>query len=139
VINYLIGIDPGKNTGLAVWNIAQKRLEIVHTCGIIEAMGLVYDFLALGHKVKLRVEDARLRTWFGETGREKLQGAGSIKRDCSIWEEFCKFHSIKFDPVKPAAGATKWTDHYFKRVTGWKGRTSEHSRDAVCLVFGAKS
>jgi hypothetical protein len=37
---------------------------------------------------------------------------------------------------KPQAHGTKWAADYFARVTGFKGRTSEHSRDAALLVYG---
>ena len=42
--------------------------------------------LETGHEIKLRIEDARLRKWYGNAGREELQGAGSVNRDASIWE-----------------------------------------------------
>ena len=83
-------------------------------------------------------EDARHRTWFGKDKNisAKLQGAGSIKRDCSIWEDFLQDYEIPFRAVPPQKGCTKWTEEYFKMVTGWKGKTSSHSRDAAVLVFG---
>src|SRR5574337_2378 len=43
-------------------------------------------------------------------------------------------HKIPFKALNPSAGATKWDAERFARVTGWKGRTSEHSRDAAVLV-----
>jgi hypothetical protein len=89
--------------------------------------------------IRIILEDARLRTWFGEKGREALQGAGSIKRDCSIWCEFAELHGIALKSVKPAKGATKWDAETFKRVTGWKERTNEHARDAAMLVYGLKN
>lgn len=46
--------------------------------------------LETGHEIKLRIEDARLRKWYGNAGREELQGAGSVNRDASIWETRCK-------------------------------------------------
>lgn len=136
---YRIGIDPGKKTGFAVWNLDLAELEVVMAAGIIEVIGLIDDMLEVGHDIELTFEDARLRTWFGNSGREKLQGAGSIKRDCTIWEEFCKSRNIPNTAVKPAAGATKWSATKFERITGWTKRTSEHSRDAALLVYGAKA
>jgi len=133
----IIGIDPGVKTGLAAWVPAERRFQSIETMSIVKAMDWIMLAKRDGLQVEVRFEDARLRTWFGKAGREQLQGAGSIKRDCSIWSEFCEYHDIPSQAVKPFKGGTKWSADYFKRLTGWKGRTSEHSRDAACLVFGA--
>ena len=63
-------------------------------------------------------------------------GAGSVKRDAVIWEEFCIDNGIKFFSVPPAKGLTKWSAQTFSEVTGWQGRTSNHGRDAALLVYG---
>ena len=132
----IAGIDPGVKTGLAIWNCGDQKFMHIMTVGIIRAIDNL-EMLFLNKCLhEIRFEDARLRTWFGNTGREKLQGAGSIKRDCSIWQEFCEQNKIPFQAIKPAAGNTKWNAEYFKRITGWKERTSQHSRDAAALVFG---
>lgn len=135
---YLVGIDPGVKTGLAVWDREKKKLRIVATAGIIEAMAAVLELKDNPSEatIEVRFEDSRQRRWFGSKGREALQGAGSIKRDCSIWQEFCEAHGIKFTAVPPQTGATKWTVDYFQKLTGWKKRTSEHGRDAAALVVG---
>lgn len=65
-----------------------------------------------------------------------MQGAGSVKRDASIWEEFCTDYEIPFRALPPIKGGTKLQPDYFKALTGWKGKTSEHARDAAMIVFG---
>jgi hypothetical protein len=133
----LIGIDPGKKTGLAAWLPEEDRFQEIRTCTIIQAMRFCQLAIRDGIKIEIWFEDARQRTWFGKAGREQLQGAGSIKRDCSVWQEFCEQYDIPYRAIKPQAGGTKWTPEYFKRVTGWAARTSEHARDAAILVFKA--
>jgi hypothetical protein len=90
------------------------------------------------HKSKMfvRLEDARKRTWFGKADREQLQGAGSIKRDCQIWEEFFVYHGIAYELVAPKNNKTKLNSEAFLKITGWKDETSVHGRDAAMLVFG---
>lgn len=140
----LIGIDPGKDTGLAIWDASFRRCFIdVKTCGIVEAMARIreMDLRSIG---AVFMEDARLRKYLPQEKsnseyRGKLMGAGSIKRDSAIWEEFCKYYNIPLVKLKPAQGMTKWTQDYFEKVTGWKGRTSHHCRDAALLVFGKTS
>lgn len=131
----LIGIDTGTHTGLAVWDVESQRLVAVETTTISQAMVSVKWF-AERSEVFVRFEDARQRKWFGRAGREQLQGAGSIKRDCSIWEDYLTEQGIPFEMVAPKHNVTKMSAEAFKRITGWAERTSEHSRDAAMLVYG---
>jgi hypothetical protein len=135
--DYIIGIDPGVNTGFAVWDRLDKKLIKVKTLTAVQAEEMVKrDFLALDAKILVRFEDARLRHWFGKAGREQLQGAGSIKRDCQRWEEFLTYYDIPFEEVSPKNNRTKMSAEEFKRLTGWNERCSEHARDAAMLCFG---
>lgn len=105
--------------------------------GITQAMSMIRTMADAEALHSVRFEDARLRTWFGTRGREALQGAGSIKRDCSIWQEFLQgLVGVPFLPVSPQAKGRKLDSAAFKRLTGWQGRTSEHGRDAAMLVWG---
>lgn len=133
--DFHIGIDSGTNTGIAIWNSNNKCFVCIETLKIHEAMQMVVDHSQL-HNVSVRVEDARLRKWFGKSGREQLQGAGSIKRDAVIWEDFLKDLGIKYEMVAPKNNTTKLTSEQFKRLSKWDKRTSEHSRDAAMLVIG---
>ena len=134
-----IGIDPGVNTGLAVWDTEKRALRFVDTLSILEAMSYIKTFReVISPDCRIVFEDARKRQWLPRERnlseyRGKLMGAGSVKRDCEIWEEFCK--RVPFDAVPPRPGATKWSAESFARVTGWKGRTSNHARDAALLVY----
>ena len=134
--DYLIGIDPGVKTGLAVWNRRTRKFEVVRTTTICAAQETIRAMVARGNMVEVRIEDARQRKWFGRAGRERLKGVGSVNRDCSIWQEFCEHYGIKYVLVHPKDNTTKVQAEYFNRVTGWSGRSSEHSRDAGMLVVG---
>lgn len=136
-----VGIDPGVNTGMAVWDTKTRTLRFVATLPILEAMSYVKSFReVISPDCELFIEDARLRKWLPRERsiseyRGRLMGAGSIKRDCEIWEEFAQRLGITIHLLPPRKGATKWDAEYFKKVTGWKGRTSNHARDAAILVF----
>lgn len=132
-----IGIDPGTHTGIAVWSHKEQRFFMLGTKTMYEA---TEDIINLVNKhgrdnIFVRFEDARKRNWFGNSGREQLQGAGSIKRDCSLWEEFLTSKGIPFVPVSPKSNRTKMKPEAFAKYTGWAKRTSEHARDAAMLVF----
>ncbi|MDR2291980.1 MAG: hypothetical protein LBE11_00720 [Prevotellaceae bacterium] len=132
-----IGIDTGKNTGFAVWDDKRAMLIAVETYVIHKAMEEVLRYYANG-SIFVRFEDARKRNWFGKAGREQLQGAGSIKRDCTIWEDFLTDKNISYEAVAPSRNITKLSAKQFKKITGWQNKTNEHSRDAAMLVFGYK-
>lgn len=130
----LIGIDAGVNTGLAV--MIDGKLNQITTCTIIEAMECVKKLADNQNHLTIYIEDSRQRKWFGNKGREVLQGVGSVKRDCGIWEEFCLYHGLDFKLIAPRHNHTKTTAQEFKRITGWEKRTSEHGRDAAMLIWG---
>ena len=142
----LIGIDPGEHTGIAVWDTARQQFRDVLTLPLHRALEYVRrENLALlanspNGRFLVVFEDARLRTWFPRERsnaeyRGRLMGAGAAKRDARIWEEFLTDLHIPYEAHKPQAGGTKWDAGYWARVTGWKGRTSQHARDAALLVF----
>lgn len=135
-----IGIDPGTKTGIATWIPAQEKKTgqgFIHvaTTTITEAIELVDIYKKqYGSKLYVVVEDARKRRFFrGENMVAKAQGAGSVKRDCTIWEEFLDRKGIDFTMKTPIN--TKIDSNWFKHQTGWKQRTSNHARDAAMLVY----
>lgn len=134
-----IGIDTGTHTGLAVWDTKTQMFLSIECLKIHTAMRSVEMFVSHDPKnVIIRFEDARLRNWFGNAGREQLQGAGSIKRDCTIWEDYLTDLHARFEAIPPRKNLTKMTAEAFECITGWKGRTNEHERDAAMLVFQAQ-
>ena len=136
-----IGIDPGTHTGVAVWDTKESRFLSLETLPIHQALDLVckwqQDCKDRDVAMDVTFEDARQRTWFGKGDTNaKLQGAGSVKRDCSIWEDFCKDYGIPYWAKPPGKGMTKVTSDYFRTISGYQGRTSNHARDAAMLVIG---
>ncbi len=131
-----IGIDTGVNTGIAVWQ--DGKLQSVESMTITKAMRKILALYPYQH-TKLYIEDARL--WVGFHGKTKQseakrQGAGSVKRDARIWEDWCKEHDYEVVFVKPKGKGLKQSAEDFKRITGWTGRTNGHARDAAMIVYG---
>lgn len=137
--DYIIGIDPGVNTGWAEWWKPRKELQAVKTYKIHEGIFRLQGELITRlnkNRILVRLEDARLRKWLGpDKGRDQLQGAGSVKRDSQIWADLCEDLGIACQRLPPGKARTKWSSDYFKQITGWPGRTSNHARDAAALVF----
>jgi len=139
-----IGIDPGTNTGVAVWCSEHKRFDAIMSGKIHILLDevYVYHFLkqAQGHKVFIFCENPN--TWVPMRGRmsqkefdSRKKGAGSVMRDFAIWKDFCEDHDMEFVP-KSIRGTKKKVDAaFFKKLTGWQKRTSKDSRDAAMMVF----
>lgn len=131
-----IGIDTGTKTGIAVWE--GGALQMVTSMTITKAMQIIITEYPPA-TTKLFIEDAR--KWIGFNGKTKktdarLQGAGSVKRDAKIWEDWCKENGYQAVFVKPMGGSTKKNAEDFRRITKWQGVTNEHARDAALIVFG---
>lgn len=134
-----IGIDTGKNTGVAVWIPEYQILEL-DTTAIHRAFDIVKSRLSYG-RILVRVEDARKRSDASTKSRAKAQGAGSVKRDAKIWEDFLtdlhkEFPHLDFEMVSPKQNRTKVSEEQFVKITGYIKRCSEHARDAAMLVYG---
>ena len=130
----LIGIDPGTDTGLCIY---QSRTSFeLYTLTIIKAIDLVRE-LHKTQKIKVYIENPNLRKWFGTSGREKLQGAGSIKRDFAIWKELFISEGIDFVELNPAkVHGLKMNQTQFNKLTGYEKKSSVHARDAAMMVWG---
>lgn len=137
----VVGIDPGVHTGVAVWDTSSRQLLDVRCSGIVEAMRYIHELQQERGIGLIVFEDARQRKWIPREKdlaqfRGRAMGAGSVKRDCSIWEEWCKVFAIEYVKTPPKNNITKLTDRMFSGITGYDRRTNEHGRDAAMLVFG---
>jgi len=136
--NLIIGIDCGVNTGFAIWNVTQQSFEEVSTIQIHRAIIRILHYHEDNRLLKVVVEDARKRKFFGGMGdiSARAQGAGSVKRDAKILEDMCNDLNIPIELRKPHN--TKVSVAYFESVCKWNKRTSNHSRDAAMMIVGMK-
>lgn len=130
-----IGVDPGVNTGYAVWRTATQRFDVVTS-----AKACVVETWIAGYlpgDIHVVVEDTRkLRLPGRLQQRDAYKGLGSVHRDMQRWEEWLEHHGFRFtmaglSPKPFRTGDDKW----FKRVTDFEGRTNEHGRAAAGLVY----
>ena len=137
----VVGIDPGVHTGLAVWDTSSRQLLDVRCSGIVEAMRYVRELIDTRGVGLIVFEDARQRKWIPRERdlrqfKGRAMGAGSVKRDSGIWEEFCEVFALDCVKVPPKNNRTKLTSRVFNGITGYDGPSNEHGRDAAMLVFG---
>lgn len=136
-----IGIDTGTHTGFAIWE--KGYFTELATLALWDALDRVKKMHDNGDDITVVFEDARKRKWIPKSRdlsqmKGRCQGAGSVKRDASIWEEFCKDNGIPYIAQAPGKGMTKWSAEAFGSITGCTRKTSDHARDAALLVFGRK-
>ncbi len=136
---YYIGIDTGVNTGIAIYDREKKDLIIVD-CDMIHITmdyirRIITEKVVHPDEILFVVEDARQVQF--QTDKAKAQGAGSVKRDAKIWEDYFTWHNIPHMMVRPKKAITKLSADEFKATTGWTERTNSHARDAAMLVWGA--
>lgn len=128
-----IGIDPGRNTGFA---IIDGNDVILQTFKLHQAFKFVEE-----NKDKIRrvvIENPNLWKFFNDDKAQfKKQGAGSVKRDYSAWEDFLNDLGIKFVGVRPDKhrNSIAYNIDLFQRTTKYTKRCSEHARVALMLIW----
>ena len=133
-LHYKIGIDPGVDTGMAI--VDGGTYVSIETMSITRALNLVSLLILDGNKVEVYIEDPNLRKWYGPNAAAKKQGAGSVKRDYSIWKTYCKENNIKIYSVHPKdVGSLFDNELLFKSATKWVKKCSIHARDAARMVY----
>jgi len=144
-MKYKIGIDPGVKTGVAMATLGELEWAKTYTAVNAEDIVLTAANLAGRDQIMVIIEDARRRKAVPQ-GAERLQGAGSVKRDSQRWEEFCLYHRIKYRLAAPSGklNAIAKNVDLWERVTGMPAKNgekiiiSEHARCAAMLVCDKK-
>ena len=141
----LIGIDPGVKTGFAVTK--DKKIIEILTLDFWKTIERINYYHQLGDRVKIYIENPNgNKPVFVKAGANSSQSyvkigqnVGSNKREASLLIEYCKINNIEVVPVIPkkkAISSGKIKEGYFKKITGYDKRCSQHGRDALMLIFG---
>ena len=145
--DYALGLDPGTQTGVALAvpepEARGYRWEELHTLPLHRALAYVQEYvLRLASepgcaRVLVVVDDARQ---ISGPASQKL-GAGSIRRDCKVWEELLADLAAEVDGlrvifVKPSrATLRKLSAEQLATFTGCQLKGSQHARDAAGVLF----
>lgn len=132
----LLGIDPGANTGTALYR--DGELRALRTIEPVEIHALIFSVMP----DVVVFEDSRLqsRVW---TGNKLRSGAASkVARDvgridawCDLIEAVCKPLRISCHGVSPKGKGSKLDADQFRQVTGWVGRSNQHERDGAMVAW----
>ena len=148
----IIGIDPGVNTGFAIYDKRSRQFKVVKSMNIVNTL-LELQTLSLNPAIKLIVvENPSLNspvfhkdTVIAKSGidgfAKKAQNVGAVGRDAVILLQWCKalFNEVDIREHRPSKSNSLLTkqDHAtFCKMTGYTGKSSsEHSRDAGMLAW----
>lgn len=144
---YLIGIDPGRNTGICVYSQTDNKIVELSTFTnfwyLVKYFDGIGNMYPLGIQFKFILEDPQLNDPVFISGRHGLstrqmlkvaQDVGRNKEQAYLLIEYMKIQTRNFITVQPTQ--SKWKPEYFQRLTGWEGKSNEHTRDAARLVWG---
>ena len=139
---FLLGVDPGTTTGLAGISATTGRVLFVASAAPLDAVHHVERWAASGRLAAAFVEDARRlpvyhRNRHANRGeRDRIaRGVGGVDLLTSMYLALLESLGVPAEGVEPS-GQKKWDAKTCARVTGYEGRTNEHGRDALRLVYG---
>ena len=144
VVSNFIGIDPGANTGFAIWDAIHKKIVFTKTYTFwdcIEHLILLNNKPNFDFVVVIEKPSGNKPTFSHHTrNREKIsQNVGENKRDEKLIVDFCVRNEIPVFPITPGKySMTGMKQGAFNEHTGYLGSTSGHARDAAMLVFNRK-
>ena len=137
----LLGIDPGQNTGLAIFD--GGRLAELRTITPVEIDRAITSIMP-GRVV---FEDSRLQShlWTTSTAKATLakiaRNVGEVDAWCKLIVAVCAGLDIPAHSVSPLGKGKKMAADQFQRITGWDGPSNQHCRDAAMVAWpyrGAK-
>lgn len=131
----LLGIDPGANTGIAVFvggNLASLETIAPHQVG---------DYIKSSSAMRVVFEDSRLisHTWSTATSRaaalKMARNVGEIDAWCRLITQVCADMSLPALGISPKGKGQKINGQIFKSLTGWAGASNQHERDAAMVAW----
>lgn len=132
----LLGIDPGANTGLALYRDSKLvGMRTVTPLLLIDALRQVCPDIVV-------MEDSRLQraVWHKSPGAIKIaRDVGRIDGWCDLIEAACTHMGTDLIKISPKDKGAKLDAVAFQAATGWKGQTNAHERDAAMVAWGLRS
>lgn len=129
----IIGIDPGKSTGIAIYHGGKltglKTIRPHHLKEHISGASRVI------------FEDSRLQSHLFTSNQNRAvalkmaRNVGEIDAWCALITSICDDLGIPAHGISPKAKGAKLRHDAFAKLTGWTGKTNEHMRDAAMVAW----
>ena len=131
--NVVIGIDPGANTGIAIYH--GGKLTSLHTIDPYR----IAEYVAGAARVVF--EDSRLTSFVFTTAMSRAsalkmaRNVGEIDAWCKLIVALCADLGIPAHGISPKGKGAKVKAPAFDALTGWAGSSNEHTRDAAMVAW----
>ena len=141
----IIGIDPGKNTGFALYQLGSMPMVNLETYTFWSCLDRITDcasaFAGRVEKIGIVIEIPRMLMYGRNRGAAEKAGVantmsskmGGNRREGELMAE--RLESLGFPVVRKTPSQTKWNAAECKRITGIDLKTNEHTRDAIRLAW----
>ena len=135
----IIGMDPGMNTGVAIYQAG--KLEVLMTISPLEIHALLKGF----EPARVVFEDSRLQSHIwnrmlkAAAAAKVARNVGQIDAWCYLITEHCERLKIAAHGISPAGKGAKLNAAKFQELTGWTGPSNQHTRDAAMVAWPYRS
>jgi hypothetical protein len=131
----ILGIDPGKHTGVAVFHKGQlTELRTTDPSGVAALLDEIQP-------ERVVFEDSRLTraTWGRGVSpaalRKIARNVGQIDAWCTQLVDLCAARGIVAHGISPKGKGAKVSAVEFMKLTGFAGRSNQHQRDAAMVAW----
>ena len=133
---FIVGIDPGKTTGVGIFDRVYRQLIELHSThfwGAYDMCAFYENTIAL---VIVELADTK-NVWHDPSGNVKKQlrtgvNVGSVLRESELMINGLIRLELRVARVNPAA---KKNAKQFNQLTGWAKGSNQHERDAGLLCY----
>jgi hypothetical protein len=132
---FIVGIDPGTNTGFAVFRSGKLlSLQTIHPLDIASTIAQLSPDRVI-------FEDSRLTSHLFTTNKNPAvaksmaRKVGQIDAYCGLITAACERLEIPAHGISPRQKGKKVKAEQFAALTGWDKPSNEHSRDAAMCAW----
>lgn len=130
----VLGVDPGKHTGVAAYDPSVRKLVEVYTSTFWDAASRISEWTGV---VIIELPDTKHIWHQGAKNKNAIlrtgANVGACVREAELLIQYAGMLKIPCVIQKPMG---KISSSEFKRITKWEGQTNQHGRDAGMLCFG---
>jgi len=134
---YVIGIDPGKTTGFALFDRKYKKITCVDSDTFWEIWYWIISQYKGDYLIVVEKPDTKAVWHRGASSRGAIErtavNVGSVIREAELWVEGLRRLGFEVETAHPAG---KKNAKMVRDITGWPRRTNSHERDAMILCWG---
>ena len=131
----ILGIDPGQQTGLAIY----QNGELVNLVTVTPYE--ITDHIKNHNPDRVIFEDSRLTSPIFARGVSRLallkiaRNVGMVDMMCSMIVDACERLGIPAHGISPKDKGVKLDAEAFNKHTHWQDKSNQHTRDAAMVAY----